>query len=223
MQGADIAATVLQTTVQLGFNDTDDELSGVLYYLGTAAGTQEYSNPHSSGQVVAAASSGASGNQVPEQFVQRPIRVDNAPSSSWSNHTKDTVDSWMSLDLGHNRELLLTHYSMQHGSFKAHMYACIDWELQGSQDGQHWTLVKQHNNDTSLLAGATLAPSKGSSANASARVAWQVQPAQHFRYFRILQTGPNASAMFGQVAGSNRLCISAIELYGELRIHPNQH
>jgi hypothetical protein len=67
---------------------------------------------------------------------------------------------------------------------------------QGSEDGKEWHVIRKHTMDCSL---------NGPFATKS----WPVDCQHQFRFFRVLQTGHNAS-------NNNFLALSGIELYGEL-------
>ena len=145
----------------------------MLHYIGTAAGTRPYVNPHSSADVVASISHplGYASWATPERFVQH----------KWDGNyhcTADVPDSSMSVDLGADRSVVPSHYCLRHGK-----NALRNWELQESNDGAEWSTLKQHQNDKSL------ADKPGSEA------AWPVETEQAFRHFRIQQTGPNAGQM----------------------------
>jgi len=70
--------------------------------------------------------------------------------------------------------------------------------LTASNDNQEWVTLRRHKQEESL---------NGPFATAS----WDVEPHEGgpWRYFRVVQTGHNASS-------HNFLAVSAIELFGEL-------
>eukprot|EP01095_Lingulamoeba_sp_RSL-Kostka_P013509 TRINITY_DN5622_c1_g1_i2.p1 TRINITY_DN5622_c1_g1~~TRINITY_DN5622_c1_g1_i2.p1 ORF type:complete len:489 (+),score=134.71 TRINITY_DN5622_c1_g1_i2:132-1598(+) len=73
-----------------------------------------------------------------------------------------------------------------------------NWDLQGSNDGINWVVLKRHTNDASLKNGKF------------ATQTWKIEKADtDFRYLRILQTGHNSSS-------HNFLVLSGIEFYGDL-------
>jgi len=110
--------------------------------------------------------------------------------------TKDVPASWFLLDLGPDRALLSTYYSLRHGgNYRAD--SLRTWDFQGSVDGSSWTLLKRHTNDDSLN-------------DLFATHAWPVEgQTKAYRMFRILQTGHNSS-------NHNFLVLSRISLYGVL-------
>jgi hypothetical protein len=57
--------------------------------------------------------------------------------------------SWFSIDLGKGRTLSPSAYTVRHGREDG-TDALRTWELQGSQDGKVWVMIKAHDNDTGL-------------------------------------------------------------------------
>ena len=70
-----------------------------------------------------------------------------------------------------------------------------NWNLEGSNDGNDWTVIKKHTNDTALDGGTF------------ETATWMVEENEYFNQFRIFVTGKT---------GSNdwQLACSGIELYG---------
>ena len=73
---------------------------GVLHFIGTEGKSREWQNPHTCGTVVSAMSSVSSGD--PSKFVGR--------RNDGSNYTRNTANSWMSVDLGDGFAVVPTHY-----------------------------------------------------------------------------------------------------------------
>jgi len=119
--------------------------------------------------------------------------VSREPSELWS---KDIPASWFSIDLGKNRKVVPSYYTIRHGgNYRAD--SLRTWDLQGSVEGSTWVVLRRHTNDSSLNVPF-------------ATHSWPVIGAtQSYRYFRILQTGHNSS-------NHNFLVISGIEFFGEL-------
>ena len=99
----------------------------------------------------------------------------------------------------------MDHYCLRHGytnSNSGEKYVLRNWNLEGSNDDVNWSILRQHNNDTSM---AETAHSEGH---------WDVNSAASnspYRFFRIRSTGTNAG-------GDVRIMCSGIELYGKLRL-----
>merc|ERR1719272_456670 len=130
--------------------------------------------------------------------------VQHRAAPCWSN-TENQPQSWMAVDLGEGRSLVVDHYCLRSSQFGYHLFGQQEykprmWELQGSPDGQTWQTLRAHQNDTSLPL------------QAMSTAAWSVDAgAQTFRHFRIYQTGANSSV--GTPSAHHLMC-AGIELYG---------
>ena len=170
--------------------ESNFDTNGVLHYIGTQGGTRDYQNPHTSGDVVVSWS--GIGRGPVDRFVQH--RHPNPVQS----YTKSVANSWMQVDLGQNRTLRPTYYCLRHGNSNC---SCTlrNWRLEGSNDGQTWTTLRNHANDTTLAAQAM------SEAN------WPVENCGVcYRFFRIFQYGKTSSG------NADHLFCAGIELYGDL-------
>ena len=175
--------------VALRFQSAFDT-NGVLYHIGTAGGTQEYQNPCMSQRVVAQTSDGTgSSTSDTSLFVQ------HHHDQHISNHTENSENAWMAVDLGEGRTLRPNHYCLRgdrhyHNNFQ-------NWHLEGSHNGSTWVTLRKHQNDSSLPVRTPMSTA-----------AWPVvEQAEAFRHFRILQTGMNSGRTW------NLMC-TGIELYG---------
>jgi E3 ubiquitin-protein ligase HECTD1 len=122
------------------FYSKDYDTQGILYYLGTNRGLEEYHNPHLRGVVTASASSFQ--NSTIDQFVDR---MENARSRLY---TDDIPKQYFMVDF-HNVMVQPTHYTLSHdGSDNVP----INWSVLGSTDGVTWTLLKCHSKDMSLCS-----------------------------------------------------------------------
>jgi hypothetical protein len=152
--------------------------NGVLYYIGTNGKTEAYQNPHTSGKVVASMSSVVGGFGSPDRFVAHRVVQGNQ-----YNHTDNYPNSWMSVDLGVNRKVLVTGYCLRNDGNTGH--ALRNWSLQGkSGDGDEWVELKRHDNDASLATtnfSVAYWPLVGENVTKTA-----------YRQFRIIQHGRNA-------------------------------
>eukprot|EP00729_Bicosta_minor_P012099 gene12099-biopygen30064 len=168
--------------------------NGVLHWIGTGCGTTEYANPHGKpGGVVANMSTvGGSGSNL-SRFVEHA-------QLNQVNYTRNTANSWMSVDLGEGRHLAPDYYCLRHG-FNVGAYRLLHWRLEGSNDDSTWTLLKTHANDRAL-------PNQKYST-----ASWPIEATADgasYRYFRIFQTGNNSYDEAG-------ISCAGIELYGLLR------
>ena len=108
--------------------------------------------------------------------------------------TLNYPESWLAVDLGEGRSLVVDHYCLRSDLNNRHKLR--NWELQGSLNGQTWQTLRAHQGDESLAS------------QSMSTAAWPVNAgAQAFRHFRILQTGANSS-------GIHYLKCTGIELYG---------
>ena len=113
--------------------------------------------------------------------------------------TQPRQGSWIAIDLL-DKTVLLTAYTLRHYS-SWDTEALRHWRLEGSVDGERWTLLREHVNDESLNA-------KGKA------VTWIIDVnvpgcARAYRMFRVTQTGENSNK-------HHYLACSGWELYGQL-------
>jgi len=164
----------------------DFDNRGIFYYLSTNGGSSKWQNAQISGKLKVTGSSNEVGNLYE--------LLNTTPSELW---TKDVPSSWFMIDVGKNRLMAPSHYTLRHGgNYRAD--SLRTWDLQGSINSETWTVLKHHNHDTSLV-------------DKFATHTWSIEldPPQAFRYFRILQTGRNSS-------NHNFLVLSGVEFYGDL-------
>ena len=163
------------------------DTNGILHHIGTRGGTAAYRNPHELGEVVSSGSSFMMG--AVEYFVE------HAHAAPVYNYTSNVPESWLAVDLGEGRSLVVDHYCLRSDD---HDWGKLrNWELQGSLDGQTWQTLRAHEGDTSL------------SSRPMSTAAWPVDTgAQAFRHFRIQQMNVNSSG------NRHHLMCAGIELYG---------
>ncbi|XP_044179727.1 E3 ubiquitin-protein ligase hecd-1-like [Acropora millepora] len=117
-------------------------------------------------------------------------------------------ESWWCVDLTENYALYLTHYTLRHG-LKTSFSHLLNWQLQGSHDGQSWETLRTHDNDRGLKGKDPYCTCTwaigGKKPGEIIGDRWK----KAFRYFRIFQTGKHSSGRFG-------IFLSGIELYGVL-------
>ena len=160
---------------------------GILFFIGTEGRLRpEYwINPCLSKEVAVTASSIEKGNLA--QLVSRN------PGELW---TKDVPASWFCIDLGKDRSVIPSHYELRHGRrFKSDCPRT--WDLQGSNDGEEWTLLRRHSND------------KGIDGPFESHTFALPDVDEAYRFFRVIQTGHNSS-------NHNFLALSGFELFGDL-------
>ena len=199
LEAHDVEAAKLLPTFYCTFTAVSNESAGVcsfdrggvLYYIGTSGHTVPWANPANSGRVTTNQGPGGMTSGSHTQIVNGP-----GPEHFQNVGTSNTPNSWMAVDLGATRQLVVEHYVLRNA--KGREQALCNWELQGapSADGP-WTTLHRHDSDESLIYQRVNC------------AAWEVDGAAPFRAFRIHQHGVNAQ-------GHNHLCFSGIEFYGSL-------
>jgi hypothetical protein len=172
----------------------------VLYYIGTVGKTEAYTIPSSFGVTpkmssILEMSSILFGN--PARLLLHKHEEYNHYNTEDVNATKEEENSWVSIDLGEGRSLMVNYYCLRHG-YSNHYYRLQSWDFEGSNDGSEWTVLRVHKDDNSL-------PHEGFSV-----AAWEVEGvSQAYRHFRIRMTG--------KASGDHHaLSCAGIELWGRL-------
>ncbi|XP_069494583.1 E3 ubiquitin-protein ligase HECTD1 isoform X3 [Ambystoma mexicanum] len=178
-----------QTFVFRHQHDFDD--NGIIHWIGTNAKTAyEWVNPAAYGLVVVTSSEG---RNLPYGRLEDILSRD---SSALNCHTNDDKNAWFAIDLG--LWVLPSAYTLRHARGYGRS-ALRNWVFQVSKDGQSWSTLYTHVDDSSLNE-------PGSTAT------WPLDPPkdekQGWRHIRIKQMGKNAS---GQ---THYLSLSGFELYG---------
>ena len=165
--------------------ESDFDTNGLLYWLGTNGRTTPYTNPHATGKVVVTPSSHYRGST--EGFIEH-----SHPTSSVC--TANVEGSFVTVQLP--MPMVLHRYTLRHGYDDA-SWSLRSWNLEGSNDGTEWVVLRQHVGDTSLNSGWATA-------------SWDANPDRlAFSHFRILLTGPHSS-------GSPSIDMAGLELYGQV-------
>uniref|UniRef100_A0A3Q3FYT3 E3 ubiquitin-protein ligase n=1 Tax=Labrus bergylta TaxID=56723 RepID=A0A3Q3FYT3_9LABR len=169
----------------------DFDENGIIYWVGTNAKTAyEWVNPAAYGLVVVTSSEG---RNLPYGRLEDILSRD---SSALNCHTNDDKNAWFAVDLG--LWVIPSAYTLRHARGYGRS-ALRNWVFQVSKDGQNWTTLYTHVDDSSLNE-------PGSTAT------WPLDPSkeekQGWRHIRIKQMGKNAS---GQ---THYLSLSGLELYG---------
>uniref|UniRef100_A0A1A8P4P0 E3 ubiquitin-protein ligase n=1 Tax=Nothobranchius rachovii TaxID=451742 RepID=A0A1A8P4P0_9TELE len=169
----------------------DFDENGLIYWVGTNAKTAyEWVNPAAYGLVVVTSSEG---RNLPYGRLEDILSRD---SSALNCHTNDDKNAWFAVDLG--LWVIPSAYTLRHARGYGRS-ALRNWVFQVSKDGQNWSTLYTHIDDSSLNE-------PGSTAT------WPLDPSkdekQGWRHIRIKQMGKNAS---GQ---THYLSLSGLELYG---------
>jgi len=166
------------------------DTNGILYYIGTKKGTQGYTNPQQSGDIIVTTS------QIGSMSGSVDYLVGRTGNSCWiplSNY--ETNGSWFQIDLK-KYEININYYTIR-DSAGGGSYQLRNWVLEGSKDGNKWETVREHINDSSIT-------SQGVSAG------WSVQSEGYYRFVRVRVTGNDASGRY------YFLFCSGIEFYGTI-------
>lgn len=116
---------------------------GVIWYQGTEGGTTSFTNPQTTGAIVATASSIYSPSWDVENLSDRGDAI---------THTNSVAESWVQIDLGAARNLIPSGLSIrQRYDSTLHNHRRI--KLEGSNDGTSWALVWQATSDLATGAG----------------------------------------------------------------------
>lgn len=197
----DVESAVLHSLILAGidfpYRGVDFDRSGIVQYLGDNEGTSAvWTNPATlSPPKVKVTSSGR------HTTYSEVLHLSRTPVVAL---TSASQNSWICFDFL-DRAIVPTHYTLRH--YTQASYALRNWVLEGSTDGEEWTLLRTHTNDTSLAArDATKTWALDGSDDPSGNSA---PPSTPFRKFRVRMTGPNSS-------NSWHLVCSGFEIFGKL-------
>ena len=168
---------------------SDFDQNGILWALGTNFGKEKYQNPAQSGKVSIATS--------PLYVGKSHVFVGRSQVTFLS--TKDTQPRFVSVNFG-QYAVKPTAYTLRtcRGYWWREHYL-KSWAFQGSKDGEHWVILRKHENEMSLNGNGT-------------SHTWHLDEVQdYYSYFRVWMTGVNGY-------GSWHLLCSGMEIYGDLRI-----
>ena len=176
--------------------------NGALFFLGAQGRRRHWQNPHTIQQVQAFASSIGAGNV--EDFVGR---------ISTNCRTQNEPLSYFGVDLGQNRKMLPSCYTIRNRNSTTHVL--MNWHFEASNDRVNWAVLDRRV----YLTGRTeedeqyaklqkeLCQKGHTSTWGIERDVYKMVGYEGFRYFRIVQIGQNSS-------GSNNLALSGFEIYG---------
>jgi len=162
---------------------------GLLYWLGQNKGIDAWQNPVTKG-LVALSCSSAWGGAGPDPSI---CGLGNQPHLFfWTNNE---LNGWIRFDIdprNNSIKFLPTHYVY---GFQTNMWMPRNWNFEGSLDGNHWDMLKVHNNDQTIQGASNYM--------------FEVHTDNSYRYFRLHVTGPDSSA-------TNYLGLSAFEMFGRV-------
>ena len=182
---------------------SDFDHNGALYYLGTQGLTKKYENPHKLKLIKAFGSSLLSGNFY--DFVGRKFT---------NLSTENEENSFFGIDLGPERYLKPTSYSIKNRDSDTNVLLC--WNFQGSNDKINFEILDKRifssetdeklNDKTRKYRHLLKKPKTTSTWGVSKKI--REKYPNGFRYFLLKQIGKNSSKNYN-------LAISGFEIYGE--------
>jgi hypothetical protein len=144
---------------------------GIVYYLATNRGTQEWRNP--SHCIALSAAPTTCMGQIEDVLVHEIGQF--YPNSS--------PDSYVTIDFRPSRVAILPdHYTMSYYR-GGHGYLLRHWQLLGSNDGETFDVIKAHENDERLTEEA---PTQ----------TWEVECGTPYSIFKILITGKDTNGFY---------------------------
>eukprot|EP01083_Nonionella_stella_P080141 220057_1 len=182
-------------TLTLDFNEKafvyehDYDTNGIVYFLGTNFGEEQWENPSERGLIALNSLSGWNAGSVNDM-------VGRTCNQSWSYHK--TENNWITIDFGEKLKVKPTGYTLQYSNNEgACEWYLRNWNLEGSNDGSDWTVIKHHKNDETFTK-----------TNESHTWTWS-DCNTYYQQFRIKMTGKNAE-------GRWIIAYTALEIYGYL-------
>lgn len=172
---------------QIGLNyQSDFDNNGFFYFISTKERKQDWKNPLEE-RLISVTPSSSKFGKINGIFDRKNIEF----------YTEDVKGSNIVISIeGSGFKLCPNAYSIKHG-YNFGSFMLKNWNLEGSNDGTTWKVIKEHKDDSSLA-------SKG-----YATSTWQLECSEPFLYFRVITTGLNHN-------GSNHLMLGGIEFYGTL-------
>ena len=170
---------------------SDFDTNGLLHWIATGGGQRAWSNPHTQGLVKVTASGVCNGSGHATFGEQHFV---NREASATSFYSTNVPNSWVMVDLGAANAVRPSRYTLRNRGDGDYCHL-RHWRLEGSEDGQQWTALRSHANDSALT---------GVNGTAS----WAVEgAARTFRYLRVLMTGKCSS-------NCDNLVVNGLEVYG---------
>ena len=181
----------------------DFDENGVFFHLGTMGKLSPYRNPHEIGQVKVFASSLGKGQLG--DFVGRNLV---------NLRTLNEENSFFGVDLGEERFLIPSAYSIRNRNSSSHVMLC--WNLEGSNDKMNFEVLDTRifSNNTNSKYHQNLEKERNLLKQPGCTSTWGVSKKirekfpNGFRYFIVKQIDKNSS-------GGYNMAISGFELYGE--------
>eukprot|EP01083_Nonionella_stella_P080144 220064_1 len=117
----------------------DYDTNGIVYFLGTNFGEEQWENPSERGLIALNSLSGWNAGSV-NDMVGRTCNQSFSKTSAENN--------WIAIDFGEKLKVKPTGYTLQYSNNEgACEWYLRNWNLEGSNDGSDWTVIKHHKND----------------------------------------------------------------------------
>jgi len=165
---------------------SDFDENGLLYYIGTNEKKSVYQNPALSGLIQVTTSS--------KSMHGTSAIVGRVPAFHYLNTANG---SWFAINLI-KYKLQPTYYTLRDSNAGGH-YQLRNWVLEGSNDGQNYTIIKTHTKDSMISSQGMIGR-------------WPLECKESYRCFRIRVTGFDARGAYYY------LFCAGIEFYGLLSI-----
>jgi hypothetical protein len=176
---------------------------GYMYYIATDKGKKEWKNAHESGSVRVTVSSKSS---ISGYSNESDVVNHEYPGIFSTSNERDEQDDdqWVTIDLLNNAPICPNHYALSaFGDSGGHGFEIRNWLFQGSNNNQHWTTLRKHENDTSMSCNNDHENEHVGS--------WKIENCTTFyRYFRIFGVGKQEHPKY------NMLGLGGFEIYGKV-------
>lgn len=182
--------------------DHDFDENGVFFYLGSEGKQVPFRNPHETGQIRVFSSSigkGKLSDLINRELVN--LRTLNEPQS------------YFGVDIGEDRCLVPSCYSIMNRASSSHVMLC--WQLEASNDKINFEILDTRiflTNDIKM--NSELEKERNMLKEPGCTSTWGIDPGYKdkfpsgFRYFILKQIGKNSS-------GAYNMAISGFEIYGK--------
>lgn len=127
---------------------SEGDHKGVLYHLGTCYETKPWVNPLTTRKVVVTAS--GKGRHTVSRYITSQHYHPISHALPCRDEAGQLSTYWM-IDLGEQHRLICNYYSIRSDSCKRGPQS---WVLEASIDGEHWSVLRQHVNDHSMMQPA---------------------------------------------------------------------
>ena len=167
-----------------------EEFNGLLRYLSEGSN----GNIHDNGTINITSNSIYNDNNG-----YHPKNLVNYQNNEQNNYQSknDNQDIYVCFDLK-DRRIQMTSYSIKSYAAGQNWHHLKNWKIEVSNDGNEWTTIDEHKNDSTLNGDRAIGTFKIQ------------QETQFYRFIRLHQTGKNW-------ANGNLICFYCIEFYGKLK------